>query len=137
MLGGVTFNVLVQEKATVLDLKKRLPTPASYLKNISLVYKGKELPDFMSLQQLEFSDSDFLVVVFNKKRYRETKDKELQKKVNHNINSTLLSRKTNNKFSLPYLSKDELLQNLKLLNVLHKNSTKGQLILHDIGKKVI
>jgi hypothetical protein len=78
-LGGVTFNVLVQGKATVLDLKKKLPTPASYLKNISLVYKGNELPDFMSIQQLEYTDSDFLVVVFNKKRHREAKDKETEK----------------------------------------------------------
>jgi len=75
-LAGVTFNVLIPGKATILDLKKKLPTPASYLKNISLVYKGVELPNFMSFQQLGFTDSDFLVVVFNKKRHREAQDKE-------------------------------------------------------------
>jgi len=78
-LAGVTFKVVVSENATIMDIKKKLPTPPSYIKNISLFYKGTELLNVASFQQLGFSEGDFLVVVFNKKRHREGKEKVTSK----------------------------------------------------------
>lgn len=68
-LTGITFHLILPSgKETVLDIKKQLPFEVA---GQIVVYKGAELPNFLTLDQVGVKTGDFCVLIYNKQRHRE------------------------------------------------------------------
>lgn len=68
-LTGITFHLILPSgKETVLDIKKQLPFEVA---GQIVVYKGAELPNFLTLDQVGVKTGDFCVLVYNKQRLRD------------------------------------------------------------------